>query len=112
MSDRKFRVVDDQAVYQLGRKPETVAERAKRLHQEAQVLACEEVELLCQALAETISKAEALRDGGDIFPIGVREQARQLADNIPLAVNTMRALTQRHLQQVTGAPTPPPWARG
>lgn len=111
MSDFRFRVVEGDAVYEFGRKPESVPERARRLQQEAKVLACEEVEMLCQVLAEAVLKAEALRDGGDIFPVGVREQARQLAANLPQTMQTMRALSQRHLQQVTGGPMPPPWSR-
>lgn len=111
MSDHRFRVVEGDAVYEFGRRPESVSERARRLQQEAQILACEEVEMLCHLLAEAVAKAEALRDGGELFPVGVREQARQLADNLPQCMQTMRALSQRHLQQVIGGPVPPPWAR-
>jgi hypothetical protein len=109
VTDRKLRVVESDVIYDLGRKPETLSERARRLHLEAQVLASEEVDVLCQTLIEAVAKAEAIRDGGEIFPVGVREQARQLAARLPQTTDTLRALTDRHLRQVTGAPVQPVW---
>jgi len=38
--------------------------------------------------------ATAIRDGGEIFPVGVREQARQVAA-IPPIIDTLQALTER-----------------
>lgn len=96
-------------VYDFGRAPESVPERARRLMQEAQVLACEEVEMLRQSLADSMQRAEAIRDGGEIFPIGVREQARQLADNLPNVMQTLQALSERHLREITHEPVPPVW---
>lgn len=111
MNDRKLRLVEANGVYDLGRKPETVPERARRLQQEAQVLACEEVEMLRLMLGEAVAKAEAIRDGGEIFPVGVREQARQLADALPLTMQTLQALSERRLRDVAGGPAPPVWRR-
>lgn len=109
MDERKLRLVENDGVYELGRKPETIPDRVRRLQQEAQVLACEEVEALRLILAEAVAKAEAVRDGGDIFPVGVREQARQLAASLPLTMQTLQALSERRLREVTGAPAPPVW---
>jgi hypothetical protein len=109
VSERKLRLVDDNGIYDLGKPHETVPERARRLLQEAQILAAEEVEGLRNTLAEAITRAEAIRDGGEIFPIGVREQARQLASSLPLVAQTMQALSERRLREVTGAPAPPVW---
>jgi len=39
--------------------------------------------------------ATAIRDGGEIFPVGVREQARQVAANLPPIIDTLQALTER-----------------
>lgn len=111
MNERKLRLVENNGVYELGRKPETVPERVRRLQAEAQVLACEEVEMLRLILGEAVAKAEAIRDGGEAFPVGVREQARQLADALPLTMQTLQALSERHLRQVTGGPAPPVWRR-
>lgn len=112
MDERKLRLVENDGVYELGRKPETIPDRVRRLQQEAQVLACEEVEALRLILAEAVAKAEAVRDGGDIFPVGVREQARQLAASLPLTMQTLQALSERRLREVTGAPAPPVWRSG
>ncbi|HEY8618246.1 hypothetical protein [Phenylobacterium sp.] len=112
MTERKLRVVDGDVVYDLGRRPESVPERARRLMHEAQVLACEEVEQLRASLGESLRQAEAIRDGGDIFPVGVREQARQLAEALPLAMQTLQALSERRLREITGAPVPPVWRGG
>jgi hypothetical protein len=109
VNERKLRVVDGDVVYDFGRTPESVPQRARRLLQEAQVLACEEVELLRNTLSESVRQAEAIRDGGEIFPIGVREQARRLAEDLPLIVATLQALSERHLMDVTREPVPPVW---
>jgi len=109
VSERKLRLVGDSEIYDLGKPHETAPERARRLLQEAQILAVEEVEALRNTLTEAIARAEAIRDGGEIFPIGVREQARQLASGLPLVAQTLQALSERHLREVTGAPAPPVW---
>jgi hypothetical protein len=109
VSERKLRVIDGDVVYDFGRTPESVPARARRLMQEAQVLACEEVEELRRTLKESLERAEAIRDGGDIFPIGVREQARQLAESLPNVIQTLQALSERRLREVTGEPIPPVW---
>jgi hypothetical protein len=111
VNERKLRLVGNDGVYELGRKPETVPERVRRLQQEAQILACEEVEALRLILGEALAKAEAIRDGGDIFPVGVREQARQVAAGLPLTMQTLQALSERRLRAVTGGPAPPVWRR-
>lgn len=109
LTNRKFRLVGGEAVYDLGQKPETVSEQARRLHREAQVLAAEEVDLLRRSLADGLARAQAVCDGGEIFPVGVREQARQLTATLPQVLRTLQALTERHLRQVTGDPTPAIW---
>lgn len=110
MTERNLRVVSsDAAAYELGVKPESVADRARRLHQEAQILACEEVDILRHTLAEALTKACAIRDGGEIFPIGVREQARQLSDVLPLAMQNLQALSERHVRDITRSLPPPVW---
>lgn len=111
MTDRKLRVVGTTDVYELGRKPESLTERVRRLHQEAQMLACEEVDALRHLLSEAVQRAEAIRDGGEVFPVGVREQARQLVDTLPLAMQNMEALCERHLRDISGEPMPPVWKK-
>ena len=107
LTDRNLRLVAGEGIYELGRKPETLSDQARRLHREAQVLAAEEVDLLRQILADAVTRAEAIRDGGDIFPVGVREHARQLAGSLPHSLLTLQALTERHLRTVIGEPIAP-----
>jgi hypothetical protein len=98
-------------IYELGRTPETLEERARRMHREAQILAVEEVESFAQVLSAVVEKAEKIRDGGDLFPVGVREQARQVGAMLPQVILTLQSLSERHLREVTGAPMPPVWDR-
>jgi hypothetical protein len=109
MKEPHLRVVDDGHVYDLGKAPESVAERARRLHLEAQILAAEEVEELRNTLAAVVERAEKIREGGETFPVGVREQARQLASSLPQTMLTLQALSDRHLREVTGEPVQPIW---
>jgi hypothetical protein len=111
MSGDKLRLVGGVEVYELGQEPESVQDRAQRLHKESQILASEEVHRLWLTLTSALEQAEAIRDGGDIFAVGVREQARQLAASLPLMIQTLQSLTERHLRQVIGGPAPPIWRR-
>lgn len=109
MTDRTLRVVDGGQIYELGRTPETLTERVRRMQREAQLLACEEVDILRTTLATAVEQAEAIRDGGEVFPVGVREEARQLADSLPLVMQTLQSLSERYVREVSGEPMPPVW---
>lgn len=108
MSERNLRLVGrEPPPYEVGRQPESLSDRARRLHVEAQLLACEEIDRLRQTLSEAATQAVAIRDGGEIFPVGVREQARQLANNLPLLIDTLQALSERRVNELSrGAPNP------
>ncbi|HEX2559680.1 hypothetical protein [Phenylobacterium sp.] len=80
----------------------TLQARIEHLRQEAQALACDEVEALRATLAAAVQQAQAISDGGDVFPVGIREQARRLSEEIPNVSNTLLALLDRHLR-----PSPP-----
>lgn len=109
MSDGNLRLVSSADIYDLGRKPETLPERVRRMQQEAQVLACEEIESLRLTLSHAVEQALAIREGGEVFPVGVREQCRQLADNLPMVMQTLQALSERQLREISGGPVPPVW---
>ena len=109
MKQPRLRVVDDGQVYDLGKTPESVPERARRLHLEAQILAAEEVEELRNNLGSAVERATRIVEGGEIFPVGVREQARQLAATLPQAMQTLQALSERHMREVTGEAVRPIW---
>lgn len=102
-------MVGEAEVYDIGRQPESVAERAQRLHREAQLLAAEQVDEFRVTLRRAVEQAEAILGGGEIFPVGVREQARQATATLPLVIDTLQALSERHVRQVVGQPAPPVW---
>jgi hypothetical protein len=111
VSEKELRPPQGAELYELGRTPETLEDRARRMHREAQLLAVEEVERFGQMLSLVVEKAQKIRDGGELFPIGVREQARQLGASLPQVILTLQSLSERHLREVTRAPMPPIWDR-
>ena len=82
-------------VYRLDRKPETVHARVKRLQDEARTLAREEIASLCRELETAAARAQGIAEGGDAYPIGVREQAERLAEELPLRAEGMTAILDR-----------------
>ena len=72
--------------------PQTTAERVRRLQAEARALALEEVERLAAALAQAARLAQEIADGGEAYPVGVREQARQMVDDLPARAATLKLL--------------------
>lgn len=76
-------------------KPETVAERVRRLQREARALACDHVHTLASAMLELSDMAAEIADGGEAYPAGIREQARQLAADLEGRANTITAIQAR-----------------
>jgi hypothetical protein len=83
------------SLYNLAKKPETTAQRVKRLQAEARMLALEEIEGLELALIEAGRRAQVISEGGDAYPVGVREHARQLAEELPLRAGSLKLLAAR-----------------
>lgn len=79
-------------VYDLMRAPETTAERVKRLQAEARALALEEVERLERVLLEAAKIAREISNGGDAYPVGARELASRLSDDLPSKAETIKAI--------------------
>ena len=84
-------------VYDLMRAPETTAERVKRLQLEAHALALEEIEALEKLLLDAATKAKEIAEGGDAYPVGAREMASRLADDLPMRALTLKAVAARSL---------------
>ncbi|WP_339933326.1 hypothetical protein [uncultured Brevundimonas sp.] len=76
-------------VYDLMRPAATPSERVRRLQAEARALALEQVEALDAALARDIA------DGGDAYPVGARDMAARLADDLPKRADSLRAVVNR-----------------
>lgn len=96
--DRKpsmLSVVPESEVYDLGRGPESTANRVKRLQREARLLAREQAEALERKLMETAALAKEVAEGGDAFPAGVREIAARIHTDLDGKEMTLRALVER-----------------
>lgn len=76
-------------------KAETVAERVRRLQTEARQLAKDHVKALSTAMVELQQLAAEISEGGDAYSAGVREVARQLADDLDSRVQTLDAINAR-----------------
>ena len=82
------------AVYYLGRR-ETTAERVRRLQAEARIVARQHIEQLEQCLLRTAEVAREIAEGGEAYPVGVRELASRLSEDLPEKLVSMRALMDR-----------------
>lgn len=76
-------------------KTETVAERVRRLQSEAKQLAKDHVRALSTAMVELEQLAAEISEGGDAYSAGVREVARQLAEDLDSRVQTLEAISAR-----------------
>ncbi len=91
----KLSVVPEAEVYDLGRGPETTADRVKRLQREARLLAREQAEALAAKLVDTAALAKEITEGGEAFPAGVREIAGRIHTELDGKEMTLRALVER-----------------
>jgi len=81
-------------VVALARGPETPAERIRRLQWEASVLAAQEAELFGAELMQMAVRAREIAEGGEAYPVGVRELAARIATD--LVVRSKALLTIQH----------------
>ncbi len=82
-------------VYDLGRGPDTVADRVKRLQEEARLLAREEIESFENQISMVAKMADEIAKGGDAYPVGVRAMAEQLSHDLILRVQSLKAIMER-----------------
>lgn len=75
--------------------PETTAARIRRLQAEAQALAREEVAALERRISDLAQTARQVAEGGDAYPIGAREVARRLAEELPRQAGVLEALLRK-----------------
>jgi len=74
---------------------ERLSERIRRLQAEAKGLAREQVAALENALLQVHRLAAEISEGGDVYPPGVRDIARRLAEESELKAQTLEAITSR-----------------
>ena len=82
-------------LYDLGRGPETTAQRVKRLQAEARMLAREEVERLDRGMMDMAALAAEIAGGGEAYPAGIREMASRIATDLPQKAQVLRSLVSR-----------------
>ena len=75
--------------------PESRAERVRRMQQNARALAREQVEAMNQSMRGLAQMAEEVADGGEAYPVGVRELSRRLAHELEVHARTIEVLLQR-----------------
>ena len=76
-------------------KSETVAQRVRRLQQEARQLAKDHIKALGSAIVEVETLAAEIAEGGDAYPPGVRDLARRLVEDCEARVQTLEAIVAR-----------------
>ncbi|WP_374597208.1 hypothetical protein [Brevundimonas sp.] len=77
--------------------PETRTDRIARLQREARALALDDVEALVRQMAEVVRAADDIAQGGDAYPVGVRDAAQRLAVDLQARADTLRAISGRVL---------------
>jgi hypothetical protein len=72
-----------------------IADRIRRLQDEAKGLAHEHVLALQAALVEVDRLSRDIADGGEAYPVGVREIARRLTEETEARVQAIEAILRR-----------------
>ena len=74
---------------------ESPGDRIRRLQAEARSLAREQVEGLAAALHEVARMAGEIAEGGELYPVGVRELSRRLVDEASKHAMSLAAIAER-----------------
>ena len=82
-------------VVDLGRTPESAARRIRQLQQEAHDLAREQIETFAQNLNAIARSAAEIAGGGEAYPVGARELASRIAEDLPHKAQLLTALLGR-----------------
>jgi hypothetical protein len=87
-------VEGDSQVYDLS-KPETPTERIRRLQANAKALAREQVLALTATMDQLAAMAAEVAEGGEAYPVGVREICERMAEEMGPRAATIRSLAER-----------------
>ena len=82
-------------IYDLGRGPESTAQRVKRLQAEARMLAREEIERLERDMRRLAEQAQTIAEGGEAYPAGIRELTGRVSVETTQRADILQALLQR-----------------
>jgi hypothetical protein len=75
--------------------PESRAERVRRMQESARALAREQIQAMNEAMVEIAQMAEEIAEGGEAYPVGVRELSRRMAHELEVHSRTITVLLQR-----------------
>lgn len=76
-------------------KPEPLAHRIIRLQAEARSLGAQHVEAFLADLATLIRAADDIAEGGEAYPVGVRQHARQVGAELCARRYSIKCLMER-----------------
>jgi hypothetical protein len=82
-------------IVDLGRTPESAARRIRQLQQEAHDLAREQIEGFAHDLTVLAQRAAEIAEGGEAYPVGARELASRIAEDLPHKAQLLAALLGR-----------------
>jgi hypothetical protein len=74
---------------------EAISDRIRRLQNEAKGLAREHIKALEAALLTVERLSAEIAEGGDAYPVGVRELASRIAEDAEHKVQTIEAIASR-----------------
>ena len=74
---------------------ESGLERVRRLQHEMHALAEEQVEVLARDLVAMAARMAKIAEGGEAYPVGVRELCSRTSDELGSAAQSMQAIMER-----------------
>lgn len=74
---------------------DSVAERVRKLQAEARALAVGQVTQMQDQMRALSALAEEVADGGDLYPVGARELARRMSEELAAKVQTLQAIISK-----------------
>jgi hypothetical protein len=75
--------------------PETVGRRIRQLQREAHALAREHVEGFAMDLESLAARAQEIAEGGEAYPVGARELASRLAEDLARKAQLLTTIMNR-----------------
>lgn len=75
---------------------DSVAERVRKLQNEARALAMGQVTEMQDQMRTLAALAEEVADGGDAYPVGAREIARRMSEELGAKVQTLQAIVSKN----------------
>ena len=86
---------DDDIVVGLGLGPEAAARRIRQLQHEAHVLAHEQLDAFARDLNAMAERASEIAGGGEAYPVGARELASRVAEDLQAKAQSLTAIISR-----------------